>query len=568
MQRDETDGSDAAPAHPASKLRDEWAAAVIRPRTSPENRPVLETIARSASPTRGSGQAELLEAAAGHASGDGTAPEDEATYAPADGVAPVPPPSGSSPGAGQRPDATSTGWPIHQAGPVSGPLTIPAPSIPPTAVPVPASPVPSLPMPADGRALAHHAPPAPEEDGYAEVDEDVNEDLDEVEEADEEWQGGGALTGMPESGPEWEHQIAKLLRRPENLRSVYQPIVELCTGECVGYEALTRVAEWPASSPEPWFQAAMRTGLAAQLEAAALVTSLRGRADLAAHRFLSVNVAPATLSNPVVAGVLQEQHDLRGLVVDLTDITPVLTDNPHTRTLQQLRDRGLMVAANLASCDITELERIRAVKPDLIKVHRDIVKGVHTDNLRERVVKLIVSIAADFGAAVQAVGVEALEDARLLQFIGVRMAQGWLFGRARPGFLPPSAEVTAWLKASWEETVTLTRVGRLAVPVARLSDLETVSGSHGWLADCDDDGRLRRLVRPRPDGNPPVTVAASQILRLRASQDLPSAARRMLLAGSARRPHGLLSVVDEEGRFVGLADAEQLLREVVDPPEG
>lgn len=360
---------------------------------------------------------------------------------------------------------------------------------------------------------------------------------------------------------EWEEQIARLLRRPENLRSVYQPIVDLRSGDCVGYEALTRVAEWPARSPQPWFQAASKTGLSAQLEAAALMTALRGRAKLPADRFLTVNVGPTALGHTAVTDVLLDQGDLRGLVVELTDISFVIGQGRHVEVLNGLRERGLFVAVDVTDAGISELDRVFSLKPDLVKLDRALIKGAHANPVRDRVIRLVVSLAEDHGAAVQAEGVEALEDARFLQFVGVRMGQGWLFGRARPGFLPPSSEVTSWLQASWEENVTLTRVGRLAVPIGRVGD-PVATGR--WAADLDGAGRLRTLVSREDD----TEIPASTIVRLRASHDVRGAARRVLAAGASRRPHDLVVVTDDTGKFVGLIDAETLLHEALGTPAG
>ena len=383
--------------------------------------------------------------------------------------------------------------------------------------------------------------------------------------------GDGCRPGGPHARPaddsvrsaqaEWEEQIARLLRRPENLRSVYQPIVDLRSGDCVGYEALTRVAEWPARSPQPWFQAASRTGLAAQLEAAALVTALRGRSQLPPDRFLTVNVGPTALGHSVVTDVLLDQGDLRGLVVELTDISSVIGEGRHVEVLGGLRERGLFVAVDITDAGLSELDRVFSLKPDLVKLDRGLIKGAHANPVRDRLIRLVVSLAEENGAAVQAEGVEALEDARFLQFVGVRMGQGWLFGRARPGFLPPSSEVTSWLQATWEENITMTRVGRLAVPIGRVGDPRSPGQ---WLADVDGAGRLRALVSQ--DGL--TTIAASNIVRLRASHDLRGAARRVLAAGESRRPFDLIVVTDDTGKFVGLIDHETLLREALAAPAG
>jgi EAL domain-containing protein (putative c-di-GMP-specific phosphodiesterase class I) len=353
----------------------------------------------------------------------------------------------------------------------------------------------------------------------------------------------------PVADTERENEVAGLLRRPEALRCVYQPVVDLHTGECAGYEALTRVADWPARSPQPWFSAAARSGLAGQLEAAALANAFRGRADLSAEQFLAVNVAAAHLEEEVVLAVLRDQPDLAGLVVELAFADSSSEFVPGSATAA-LRVAGLRIACDVSDAGLEDLDRLHRVRPDLVKLDAHLVKGAFDDPVRDRLIRLVVSMAEGMGAVVQAEGIESLDDARHMQVLGVRLAQGWLFGRARPSFLPPAAEVSTWLRASWEETVARTRTGRLATPLAAEAD--------GWDAELDEEGRLITLGTPGGD-----RMAASRLLRLRAAQDLRSAAVRVLASDAERRAHGIVIVTDDKGRFVGLTDVDSVMREVL-----
>ena len=85
-----------------------------------------------------------------------------------------------------------------------------------------------------------------------------------------------------------------------------------------------------------------------------------------------------------------------------------------------------------------------------------------------------------------------------------------------------------------------------------------------WLADVDASGRLLELVSK--DGS--TSVPASNVVRLRASHDLRGAARRVIAAGESRRPHDLIVVTDDLGRFVGLIDHETLVSEALAAPAG
>lgn len=349
--------------------------------------------------------------------------------------------------------------------------------------------------------------------------------------------------------PRWEEEVARLLRRPDSLRCVFQPVVDLHTGECAGYEALTRVADWPARSPQPWFTAAARTGLAGQLEAASMTNALKGRADLDVEQFLAVNVAAPHLDDPAVLDVLRGQPDLAGVVVELGWSDPSSADHAGSAAVAALRMAGLRIACDVTEAGRAELDRLQKVRPDLVKIDGHLVKGAHEDPVRDRLIRLVVSMAAAMGAVVQAEGVESLDDARHLQTVGVRLAQGWLFGRARPTFLPPEEGIRNWLRTSWEETVSSTRVGRLARPV---------QPGGPWGADLDESGRLVALVDARGSRQ-----AASRLLRLRASQDLRSAAVRVLASDADRRALGVLVISDDDGAFLGLTDVDSVMREVL-----
>ena len=180
--------------------------------------------------------------------------------------------------------------------------------------------------------------------------------------------------------------------------------------------------------------------------------------------------------------------------------------------------------------------------------------------MRDRLIRLVVSMASAMGAVVQAEGVESLDDARHMQVVGVRLAQGWLFGRARPSFTPAAPEVATWLRATWEETVSRTRTGRLARPVpgAGATSVQGEGEDEGWTAHLDPEGRLTALRHG--DGT---EVPASRLLRLRAAQDLRASALRVIAYGAERRAAGPLVIADESGRFVGITDLDTLMLEVL-----
>lgn len=254
----------------------------------------------------------------------------------------------------------------------------------------------------------------------------------------------------PQNLHELEERIAHVLRSPEMLRSVHQPIVDLRAGECVGYEALVRVAEWPARSPLPWLDAAARAGLVAPLEAAALTASLRARLTMPGERFLAVNVSATSLTDPAVRRVFDEEDDLARLLVTPGPATD-LTARETRAALAALRERGATIAVTLHEAGRSELAAVAAVRPGVVALDRAFGLDLHTDPVRRRLVATVVDFTADLGGTVLAEGIEAVADARSLRDLGVRLGQGWLFGRARPGFAPPSTGAIAALGPQQDE---------------------------------------------------------------------------------------------------------------------
>jgi EAL domain-containing protein (putative c-di-GMP-specific phosphodiesterase class I) len=272
-----------------------------------------------------------------------------------------------------------------------------------------------------------------------------------------------------------------------------------------------------------------------------------------AGRFLTVNLSAAGLRHDEVVSLLLDQPDLHGLVIEITDVAALLADQHGLGMLAELRARGLMAAADLEDAGARELTRISQLRPDLVKLERQLVHGVHGDPVRQRVLRSVTGFVSELGSVCLAEGLELREDAVALQDLGLRLAQGWLFGRARPGFLTATDETAGWLAGSWTDLVDRTRLARLASSVPSGPPAEPAD----WRAELAADGRLLALITPAGD-----RLAGSELIRLRASADIPSAARSLVKAGDRGRA-GYAAVVDDGGAFVGLARIDTVLREAV-----
>ena len=234
--------------------------------------------------------------------------------------------------------------------------------------------------------------------------------------------------------------LADLLDR-RALRSAYQPLVDLYSGEVVGYEALARGPRGSRlASPAALFDAAHVAGLEHEIEwecqRAALQGALDG--DLAQGQALFVNFEPRLLKADQpenVLGLLEAALDRLSLFAEFTERS--LTDRPAEllAAAERLRLRGVGVALDDVGADPRSLALMPFLAPDVIKLDLRLVQENPSHQIAE-IVHAVGGEAERTGALVLAEGIETEEHRRTALALGARYGQGWLFGR--PGELRPS----------------------------------------------------------------------------------------------------------------------------------
>jgi hypothetical protein len=245
--------------------------------------------------------------------------------------------------------------------------------------------------------------------------------------------------------------------------------------------------------------------------------------------------------------VLLDEPDLHGLLLDLSPV-PVPLPTSTADGLAALREHGALVALRVTTAGLPELQRLGTVRPDVVRLSPELVRRVDQDAVRERLMRLVVQIAGDIGAVTLACGIERFEEVQAAHRHGVALGQGWFFGRARPGLLPPDHEACARTRTAARDLADLTTVGGLVVP-AELAG--------GWRARLDGAGRLQSLVDP--DGR---ERRPSELVRLRPGQDVGVAARRVLGVDLAQLRHEwaeAVPVIDERGGVIGVVSVARLL---------
>ena len=238
----------------------------------------------------------------------------------------------------------------------------------------------------------------------------------------------------------------------QELRLHYQPVVALDSGQVVGAEALVRWHHPALGSvpPAEFIPVAEETGLIVPVGEWVLREACRqgaewtraGRAPLR----LAVNVSALQFERPdfaqTVAAALQETgFPATDLTLELTERVVMQHAEEAVQRMQALRDLGVAISLDDFGTGYSSLSYLSRFPLNVLKIDRSFVSSLHTRPASASVVKAIITLAGSLGLEPLAEGIETPQEQRLLQQLGCRLGQGYLF--ARPG----PATGAFWLQA-------------------------------------------------------------------------------------------------------------------------
>ncbi len=209
---------------------------------------------------------------------------------------------------------------------------------------------------------------------------------------------------------------------------VFQPIVELRSGEVVGYEALTRFDS--GMRPDRVFADARDMGLGLELELATLEAAIEAGRSLPSGRWLDLNVSPALVCAPDSLREIVHRAE-RPIVLEITE-HDVVADYPALREAVRAVGGDVRLAVDDAGAGIANFGHIVELRAHFVKLDISLVRGVNVNLGRQALVVAMRYFARTAGCRLVAEGVETEDEARALTQLGVEVGQGYWFGRPAP----------------------------------------------------------------------------------------------------------------------------------------
>ncbi len=223
---------------------------------------------------------------------------------------------------------------------------------------------------------------------------------------------------------------SKLDRALDTLHINFQPIFRQASQDVFAFEALVRVTQ-----PGQLF------GLAEALERIPEVDTLIRAAiaqrapEVPAGARLFVNVHPTSLADerlfdpgdPLAAFAHR-------IVLEVTEQSSLHESSSFGGCIERLRTLGYRIALDDLGAGYAGLTSFAMLSPDVVKFDMGLIRGIHTDPTRQRLIQSITTLCREMDIHVVAEGVESNEEYRCVAELGCDLVQGFLLGRPRKDF--------------------------------------------------------------------------------------------------------------------------------------
>lgn len=214
---------------------------------------------------------------------------------------------------------------------------------------------------------------------------------------------------------------------PEEIRVVYQPIVDLDRRAIFAAEVLARCLRPELANPVHLFEHAALQSVTGRLGRMVREVAFEAPPDVP----LFLNLHPHELSERwLVRPDDPMNFAAHPLYLEITESAALDHYELCRGALRELCARlGAKLVVDDFGAGYSNLIRIADLEPAIVKVDRSLVASVHSFPRRKKVLRHIVALCADIGAEVVAEGIETPDELDAILECGCRYGQGYLFAR-------------------------------------------------------------------------------------------------------------------------------------------
>ncbi len=240
----------------------------------------------------------------------------------------------------------------------------------------------------------------------------------------------------------WLAELQRVLRDGD-VRTVFQPVVDLNSGRTVGLEAYARGPEGSVFQlPRVMFSVGEEAGLGGELDRMCRRLALESLAGGEAPELLFLNTTAENLIDPdwssreTLEALARAGLSPAQAVLEVPESQLLANPEAYRDAFAPLRRLGYRLSLDDVGSGPRSVALVEKLRPEFIKFDLTLVRGIAQDQLRRELVRSLVLLAERAGSQLVAERVETTDERQSLLACGARWGQGYLFApetsRARP----------------------------------------------------------------------------------------------------------------------------------------
>ncbi|MFO7559747.1 MAG: bifunctional diguanylate cyclase/phosphodiesterase [Desulfobacterales bacterium] len=231
----------------------------------------------------------------------------------------------------------------------------------------------------------------------------------------------------------------------DEIKARYQPIVNLSSGETIGWEAFTRIKNDDCF--RFFFDVAADTApipFSPLIDVDCFENAIQSLGQVYSQQKIFLNIQPHSfrqeIFNPLEMSRFLDKNGIQPyqVVFEISSRNRFQDDSFFRNQLDPLRKQGIQFALDNVGSGQSDFRWIADLKPDYIKIDRQFYQNLQTEKVLNLLVESVVSFSNQMNICVIAGRLENLPEIEYLVDLGIQYGQGYYF--ARPDF-PKKAAV-------------------------------------------------------------------------------------------------------------------------------
>ena len=286
----------------------------------------------------------------------------------------------------------------------------------------------------------------------------------------------------------------------KKIKSVFQPIVSLKTGEIVSFEALSRITlESCQINIEELFKIANTLEQSWKLDQLCRKCAIKASQQMPLGKKLFINVdANILLDQDFVQGFtkeyLKKYHlDSNNIVFELSETTSIEDKHLFKQAVRHYRSQGFEIAIDDVGSGYSNLNRINHTQPEYLKLDRELIQDIHLNKDKHTMVEVMVNYCKEMNYKLIVEGIETKEELECLIQLGVEYGQGYYLKKPIDNFddlLPSIKETIKKLYNKYKKTLDVPTIDSLCHFPCTLKTYQSINNASQVFEENNSTQRI------------------------------------------------------------------------------